>query len=703
MAKRGLIILVAVWGVLLLAPMFRLQTSRSLQTPNGGDLTYMTPDVNPADWASFREARPNDARLAFQDLRPNYVPNTPQYWRDLDALLARFPDDLNLRRARLVETTRNSSLVRPIYRPAFVPGNPAPQPNAAELQKTAELKKSELWQNETQRAALVRAARLGQKQAPSDGFFLWMEAMALWNRDDEASLRALERAAKTTDFDDGVMANQRESLRLREQLGPLEWNEKLYFVYAALLPHYSQLRGLAREVTWSGIERYRRGDKAGAYRRWRIALEAGGAFRRSASRGPQSLLIEMLVAQATQAVVWQTVASELNPPPKAVVFPSDTRAANLRAFEQLARRDGQGALADYAVAESAAFEAKKLGDATNMNAMAKKIGTSAPIPVATLQLPWIGRVVLVLSLVGGASLLICLLWHRFASGALWGGASGAQIAFFGALWLGAFGLAAWQSTGAQIQEMSYLPKDNAPLPWLSDALKNGWPFWLAVALSLASSIALCYLQEARNDRRLRDQTWPRGRSERRASIGNLVVGGAWAAVLASAGLWIAMARSQNSFLGAVWIAFTLLAVALTIVAVERGNAVVKTRARLFVVALVCALLSFGLSVWFGFARSDIPTYLMLLGLFIAASALIYLGATSTAWRPFFARALTTGLQTLGGVAALCAVALLLSSLAALPIRARQNRVVNDYIARGEIDWMRSQPEIRKVSKPVRQN
>ncbi len=698
MAKRGLIVLIVVWSVLLLAPMFRLQMSRSLQMPNG-DWTQTTANVKPAEWVALEKAHPRNARLAFQKLRADGDPNQPQYWRALDALLARFPDDLNLRRARLVETTRQAGLVRPIYRPAFVPGNPAPQPNAAALQKAAELEKAERWQNGAQRAALVRAARAGQKQAPNDGFFLWMEAMALWNRDEEPALRALERAAKTSDFDDGVMANQRESLRLREQISPLDWDEKLNFAYAALLPHYSQLRGLAREVTWSGIERHRRGDKAGAYRRWRIVLEAGGAFRQSASRGPQSLIIELLVAQAVQAVVWQTVAPELNPPPNPTVFPSDKRAANLRAFEQLARRDGQGDLADYAAAQSAAFEAKKLGGGDNMDAMTKKLGTSAFVPAATLQLPWLGRFALILSLIGGASLLVCLVWRRCFEGLYLGRASGAQIAFFGTLWLSAFGLAGWLSTLAQIYQMSYLPNGQPPL---SASLKSGWPFGFAVALTLVISVAFCYFQEARIQHRLREQTLPRDKRERRAALGYLVVGGAWAAVLASAVLWSAMPRSQNSFLGTVWAAFACVAVALTILAIERGSAPTKTRARLLIAAVACALVSFGANLWFGFGGGDAPAFLILFGLLGAVLLLIYMGATATAWRPFFARALSVALQTLGGVAAFCAVALLLVSLAALPIRARQNRIVDDYIARGEIDWIRSQSQIRDVSKPVEQ-
>lgn len=685
MPKRGLIVLILVWSVLLFLPAFAPQARKTIQNLDGVNRSfYHLRD----DWAAIEKSHPDHAQLAFLNLRAEGDPQKSAYWRDLDALVARFPDDLNLRRARLIESTRSGKLVRPIYSPLG--------PKADPLPTAADRKASQDWQNQAQRAAIVEAARLGEQQAPNDGFFAWMEALALWNRDDESALEALERAARASDFDDGVMANQRALLQLRNQQTPLDWEEKLALMSGALLPHYANLRVLAREVTWSGIAHYRRGDKAGAYRRWRIALEAGGAFRRAQSRGPQSILIGLFVAEATQRLVWQSVAAELDSSVKA----DDSNEAKLRAFEALAKRDGQGDLAAYAVREYAGFEGQKLGK--EFPQIIDKLGTYSPIVQTSVEISWVGGRVFWLSIAGAFGLFVCLIWRWRVGGARWFGASAPQIAFFGALWLGALGLALWGRVASQLQLSQGLtdePTAVSAASLLFDFFAQPWAIWLAIATTLALSIAFVYWGNIRETKQLQQQITPRANAATsRAAWLPKLISVAWSLVLMGTLLWFMVSGNEtyNLLARAIWIGCCLLALALTFWRVERGESSDKPRARWALIGAVCALATLGLAAQFGVDSNDIAFYIAATSLLLATAILIYLAANSRGWRATLPRALAVALQTLGGVAALCAVALLLASLAALPVRARQNRIVNDYIKRGEIDWMRSQMQIHKV-------
>ena len=679
MPKRGLIALAIVWAVLLLVPAFKTQSRQMVSSPFSSGFDPMDLSSKLISDDEFKRAHPGDPQLAMMDLHADGDPKSAQYWRDWDALAAKFPDDLNVRRARLIESARiGSKLVRPIYAAVSV----------GKMPTVADVAASESWQNAEQRAAMARAARVGAQQAPNDSFFPWMEAMALWNRDDEAALQALERAAKTSDFDDGVMANARAVVKLREEQYGAEGIGKLAIVAATLLPHYAPMRALAREVTASGVAHYRRGDKAGAYRRWRAMLRAGGAFRRGESHGPQSILIGLLVAQATQSVVWTNVARELNPPAR-VGGKTPTPAESLRAFEQLARRDGQGQLAAYAARESAAFEGRKLG--INLDSVTDMAGLTSPGSQAITQLPRTGGMVFWLSLVGVLSLTVCLIWRRRTGGARWYRASLAQIAFFGGLWAGLLTVLTWAYAAAQAQEfMTTGNIDQLPL-WMRDAFNNWWLFWIAIAATLAISIALCYWQSAREKRRLQAQILPLDKSAPATSgLPVLALGIAWLALLLAMIYWAVFAGndSESAFMTLVGIAIALMMA--TTWAIERGANPNKTRARLWLAGAICALMALGLNLQFGLENSDIAFYLAALDWLLALGISLYLAATSKVWRAGFGGALAVGLQTLGGVALVCSVALLLASLAALPIRARQNRVVDDYIARGEIDWLRAQ-------------
>ena len=691
MAKRGLIILVLVWSVLLLAPMFRVQSRKTIKSLGADNRSSY---VSNGDWEEIKKANPNNAQLAFQDLQNNNLQKSPKYWRDLDALVARFPDDLNLRRARIMESMRSGKLVRAIY--WLDKKYPAP----------ADHKQPEAGPNAQQRAAIVRAARAGEKQAPDDGFFPWVQAMALWDRDEEPALRALERAAKDSKFDDGIMANSRALIALRETQTPLDANEKIAMMWNGLFPHFAIMREMARQVTWSGIEHYKRGDKAGAYRRWRAVLEASGAFRRAQSHGPQSIVIGVFVAEAMEQIVWGNVADELNPPAKiqrsgavAEDVNAARSAARLRNFVQLARRDGQNEIAAYAIRESANFEGRKLGSGILKNL--ERLGFESPVVMASLQLPWVGRLVFWLSVAGGLGLLICVVWRFRVGGARWFGASGAQIAFFGALWLGVLALAFWGRTASQFQQFGGYNDDATPLSVPSLVLSffdTSGIFWVYIAATLASSVVLCYWQNARETNRLQSQILPQNRAATSGAWLPKLSVFAWIFVaLGTIYLFVAEGGMRTSVALAVWSACAFVALGLSFVRIERGEADNKTRSRLALFGVVCGLVSLVSGAQFG-SQSDVAAfYLSPMSLFVALAILVYLAVNSRDWRPQFASALATSLQTLGGVAAVCAVALLIASLAAVPVRARQNRIVDDYVARGEINWMKSQLEIQKIA------
>ena len=692
MPKRGLIVLIVVWSVLLLAPMFRSQSRRTIQNLGSDNRSfYQLRD----DWAAIKKANPDNAQVAFQDLQKQNYPRTPQYWRDLDALVARFPDDLNLRRARIMESMRPGKLVRMTHSIGKIP---LADSTDSKDQPTAE-----------QRASLVAAARAGQAQAPNDGFFPWMEAMTLWDQNEEPALQALERAAKDSKFDDGIMANARALIALHETQNSLDADEKIAMMWNGLFPHYAIMREMARQVTWSGIAHYKRGDKAGAYRRWRAVLQASAAFRRAQSHGPQANLIALFVAEAMEKLVWGNVAEEFNPPakiPRSGAVAEDVNAARsaarLRNFVQLARRDGQNELADYALRENASFEGVKLSGAT-LNYLSW-LGFESPVTMASLQLPWLERLVFWLSVAGALALLVCLVWRYRVGGARWFGASGAQIAFFGALWLSALALAFWGRTASQLQQFGGYNDDAMSLSAQSMVFSffdTSGMIWACILGTLALSVALCYRQNARETQRLQSQILPRNRAATSGAWLPKLSVFAWSLVaLSTIYLFVAGSGTKAPIALAVWSACAFVALGLSFVRIERGEAANKTRFRLVLFGVVCGLVSLGLSAQFGSQSDVVAFYLTPMSLLIALAILIYLAANSRDWRPQFAPALAVALQTLGGVAALCAVALLVASLAALPVRARQNRVVDDYIARGEIDWTRSQMQLRRASENI---
>ena len=502
MLQRCLIALALIWAALLFLPPFAPQTAR-MRAPLTDDARWPYPPLfSPEQLERALQKHPHRGLLEVEKLGTATGKSDALYWRRFDALVARHPTDLAVLRAKMLQAT-SGGLVKMIWTPAY----DSPY-SARDLEQSRQRQRQ--WQNQAQRRVLVEQARAGARLAPDDGFFLWMEAMALWDENDEPALRALERAAQSSRFDDGSQAQRRALLNLREELGPVPWDEKLAAMWAALFPHLAQMRTLQSEVVYSGIAHYRRGDKAGAYRRFRIALKAAATMRRAQESGPQASFIGMLVGEAMQQIVWTLVAKELNPPsnPRRSEWPKEW---GLPKFQELARRDGQGALADYAASEAADFQSKKVNPGVSMDSYDAALGWGRPDVRLLLQLPWLERNVFWLSVAGALSLGAALLWRR-RLGAAFPRASGEQIAFWSALWTGALGLAAWQRLGPELrifQNLSGHEQSGPSLQALIDGFDTPFWFWAAIFLTLAGAIGFGYLRHRRQERRLRAQVLKR--------------------------------------------------------------------------------------------------------------------------------------------------------------------------------------------------
>lgn len=336
-----------------------------------------------------------------------------------------------------------------------------------------------------------------------------------------------------------------------------------------------------------------------------------------------------------------------------------------------------------------------------MSDINKELDIEAPVIWANNELSWIGRSIFWLSVTGGFGLFVCLIW-RWRLGAHWFGASSSQIAFFGALWVGALALALWGRVGSQMQTnlgLSDQPTTVSAASLMSNLFAQPWAPWLTIAATLALSIAFVYWGKVRETQNLQQQILPRDQAATAGVWLPKLTTLAWSLVFISTIFWFAVSGggADTPIARMVWIGCSLLALSLSLWQIERDKSADKPRFRWALVGALCGLLSLGLAAQFGLNDNDIASYAAGTSLLLALAILIYLAANSRGWRATLPRAIAVALQTLGGVAATCAVIFLMASLAALPVRARQNRIVDDYIARGEIDWMRNQPEIRRAA------
>ena len=690
---RGPLLFVLVWTILWSVPALRRQNERALQSGLGASQPVYF------DFARVQRlyaSAPGDPFVAAQNLQrtapwqSNDLGERARFFRDYDALIARFPARLDLRRQRLTRAT-NRGIVVTKY---------APLPPQSGAQNPSGLDANGL-------RAVVKAARAGAVLAPDDGFFPWMEAMALWGlgREDD-SLAALARAGRCARWNDGVMDEARQNIAFQESRGPLEWQQKLDIVAAQLLPHFSQMRTLVREVTWSGVALYRAGDRAQAWRRWEIALRAGGAFRRAQMSGPNAGAIGLLVGEALEITVWGTVAREIGgateqPANSTQISRAQGQERNARdvaVFENLARREAQSQLATWSAREFGAITARRADP--RMQFRLETLPWERPSASWTLQIDWVGARVGALAIVGA---LCWLLGRALGRGQrpeklesatlIW-----AQAAFWAALWIGAALLAVKAGIGAgdYITFIALSGYDDPALSRAAQSFANGAFWWLAGATIVGVPLSL-WLGALRREARAQAVSRRAARRPNWGQIAEVAVGTLLGALTLALMAVADNADDPSGELGVLWLSWSGCALVwLGLAARPRAEENATRWPRVLLSgALICALLAGALVA--GVARWVWWDSRFLAWGVAGALSLVLFGVGARRLRAAQGRPLLWGAsllasgRVLGGVSLAVSLAYLVVSLALLPVKAEMSRRADDYVARGEVDWMRAQP------------
>lgn len=193
----------------------------------------------------------------------------------LDALAARFPDQLWIAAARLRRTLNPA--------PRFDTGTGTPPAKASDW----------LDLNDLKRAALV-AANAGKRE-PDNAFWPWMEAIFRFSlRQNEAGAACIERAGHASRFDDFVSSTTRARIALWEKHGDPLWEQKLGVWAGTLFTHLSPMRDAARATALQSLRARKRGDNSRALVLGAAVLDATRIWRRDSQS-----LIGALVAEAS--------------------------------------------------------------------------------------------------------------------------------------------------------------------------------------------------------------------------------------------------------------------------------------------------------------------------------------------------------------------------------------------------------------------
>ena len=701
--SRGVMLFLFTWALVWAVPMLRHQTQRGLEDTGS---RLWKPLLPASPWEIATRGAPNDPFGREQKLSGELMQRGSngkayeRFFREYDALIAQNPTRLDLYRNRLRNATKGH-IVRETHTDRVLTPKSAAQ---SARQGSPVVKFLPLWLNSEQLQKVVEQARRAHKLAPDDAFFPFIEAMALSGLGrEEESLAALERAGRCSTFNDGVADEQRRIIAHNQKFAPNDWHETLLVWWSGLMPHFSGMRAVARDTIYSGIERYRAGDKAGAWRRWKIALEAGRAMRVGQSRGPQASLIGLLVGEALEQMTWNAINKEIAgfaPDSKLLEGAKTDRivALNLRikAFSTLARRDGQGELARWSEREMREIIVRQshpvLG--AGMDDAFAALGWKTPAARTTIQLRWLGAQVWMLALVGIGFWAMAQIAAR---GGRENGAGNAAVgplsAFVAALWIGCALVAL--VGGAGIEKYATLwafQGDESLLNRSSDPLGK-WPYnwdgrfwWLLAFTTVATPLFYAWGQSRRavagekTRKRRGFEVWP---------VLQIV---AWLfALVFSISLWFdgqnqPYTLSDASVLWPAWAASVAVALFL---AWRTTQTAFPAPPRLFLWALNAAL-ALGFWVLTAYSRSDLAAF----GAWIVGAAAIgLLGWNLWPLRSHPAKMRATA-QVCGRVMANLALAMslfyLAASLALLPTRVELNRNVERYIQQGEVDWMRAQ-------------
>lgn len=686
----SLIGLLLVWGIIWAVPALREQTLIGKESLNSRRLFRERPSIEQQLADS-----PDDPYVQLQKVElKRDDPKPAEYFRAYDALIAKHPDQIFLRRSRLRAATRRpliSDLRASRYDDRYI------RPSG-----TRE-KPAKVWLNEAQLQALAQQAQSAGELDPDDAFFPFMEAMALWSlHREQDALVALGRAGRCSKFNDGIIEESHIRFNHFSKYNPYEWDEKFLITSLMLLPHFGSMRNLINEVCYSGLEEYKAGNKAEAWRRWKIALEVGRAVRRSQNHGPEATLLGLLVAEALESlnlsIVAKHVAGYSHEEPKFNDAPDLYREkfkkqlrANTSAYVRLAKSDGQIEMARLAQQECEEIMARRDTPVFRQfsNSFNRALGWESPWARLTVQIRWFGWRALLLSGLGVLGLALTGLLTRGGRES-WVGKSTvwSLSSFWIALWLGIGTWAGMMGAGLATYPALLSLQGSEEDPYRTDIIDWESRFWWLLTFTVLGTIVL-YLVGRRRARPVR--TTVSGSQSSVWSAAQMLV---WLMVLfLSVPLWadgLGLAQIDLPMVGSLWIVATVIALFLTW---WNERAQDSASPRVFQLAC-CTVLGLASSIMVIRISSDASVFA---GIMMGLATLLLLARNFRhSWPGFraFLPSLRAPLEACGRVMANLALAIslcyLIGSLALLPKRSELNRNVDRYLQMGEIDWLRAQ-------------
>jgi hypothetical protein len=650
---------------------------------------------------------PNDPTLLSQKYQDDWKisrgETQDQFFREYDALIAKNPERLDLWRNRLRLSTSGPLLN---------------EPNTLKYSRLeAERKKipfrdkpNQLWMDPKQLKLLVKQARSAQKLAPEEGFFPFIESMAsLGLGREEEGFEALERAGKCSAINDGAMDEIRAILAVWEKQHAQDWDEKLLVSWTMLFPHMSGMRSAVREMVYSGIDQYQKGNKAAAWRRWKAALAVGHRLRLSNLQGPDATYIGRLVGESMEMLVWEAIAKTLRPDEVAkrmkgvrLISPREKTDLltknNAQIFESFALQNGQRELALWSHREYQTIAEQKRSnfEVWDSDPFARILGYKTPIAVATVQVRWFGAHAFWLACCGVLGYVVSLLATRggkdpwAARSTVWN-----LSAFFLMLWIG---LVAWAVVGgvgldSYLTLLSLQSDDSHSPNWpLANANANENFWWFLFFTALATMLLNAWGNYRRRYRagERKKSTFP---------FAQLSLAILWISVLFLTSLiwgdWFSFHETSEfspfsaSLLG-LWL---LTIVAVLLLTWRTQKSVAPGQSTLMKYAwgtaawlLISVVLTSQSNEFFKF-------YGALAGL---AGVLWVLFNLREIFRNriLFSVHLRIGLEVCGRVLANLALGLsllyFLVSVALLPAHNQMNQKVDNYLQMGEVDWLKAQ-------------
>jgi hypothetical protein len=686
----SLIGLFLVWGIIWAIPALREQTLIGKELLNSKNLFRQRPSLEQQLVDSPDDPYVQHRKIELQ--RDNLKP--AEYFRAYDALIAKYPNQMFLRRSRLRSATRGP----------LVSDRRASQYDDSYVRPSgAREKPAKVWLDDAQLQAMAQQAHRSGELEPDDAFFPFMEAMALWSLHREPdALAALDRAGKCSEFNDGTTEESRIRFKHFSKYIPYEWDEKFLVSSLMLFPHLGSMRNLIREVCYSGVEEYKTGNKEEAWRRWKIALEVGRAVRRSESHGPEATLIGLLVAEALESMNFSIVAKQVagysheepqfndDPDSYREKFKKQLRA-NMAAYVRLAKRDGQMVMSRLAQQERQEIIARRDDPVfrQTVDSFNSSLGWKSPWARLLVQIRWFGWRALLLSGCGVLGLALTGLITRGGRESQVGKSTVWSLSsFWISLWLGIGIWAGIMGAGLATYPALLSLQGSEGDPYGTDNLDWESKFWWLLAFTILGAIILTSVG--------------RYRAGRSRPVVLCSRAGAWSAaqmsvwlivLLLSVMLWaegLGLTKIDLRVVGSLWISAVILALFLTW---WNDRAQGPGSPSSFQMAC-CTALGLGSSVTVIRVSSDASVFA---GVIMGLATLLLLARNFRhSWPGFraFLPSLRAPLEACGRVMANLALAVslcyLIGSLVLLPKRSELNRNVDRYIQMGEMDWIRAQ-------------